>query len=156
MDCSLREYGPTTCAHFASLHPWLPGMPSRRKITSPVQLGRAQRQRILIDPFSVALRSAIRQQLCAGFQNSSHSFLARAAFSSGYKSEKGQGTINETISEYPIYLDAVQTVEVHDGHSLSLKLELPHEPPKTIIMASRMFFLGERHERDRGHRGDRA
>lgn len=44
------------------------------------------------------------------------------------------------ISSYPIYLDAVQTGEVHDNHSLSMKLELPHEAPKTIILSSKVFF----------------
>ena len=55
--------------------------------------------------------------------------------------EKGQGVpTTEVISTYPVYLDAVQTGEAHDNHSLSMKLELPHEAPKTIIMAAKTMF----------------
>ena len=129
-----REYGPTTCAHFQNISPsGCEGCAFRGSITSPIQLGR---------------RASIEVQVTGGDRSTPEKALPEIPEPFQWqgkklvlKGEKGQGlpTI-EVISEYPIYLDAVQTGEVHDGHSLSFKLELPHEAPKTIIMASKMFF----------------
>lgn len=56
------------------------------------------------------------------------------------RTEKNNVPGVEVISTYPIYLDAVQTGEVAGGYSLSMKLELPHEPVQSIIMSAKTFF----------------
>jgi Domain of unknown function (DUF927) len=134
-----REYGPTTCAHFASLNPkGCEGCVHYGRITSPIQLGRSSRtsqpdEQSTVQPSFGAMDRSILPDIPEPFK-----WQARKLIVEGEKREGVPAT--ETISEYPVYLDAVQTGEVHDGHSLSFKLELPHEPPKTIIMASRVFF----------------
>lgn len=142
-----RGFGPTTCAHFASLNPkGCEGCPHAGRITSPIQLGR--------------LRSSVQKSECdsnlSALPNSSgdnknpslpkipkgYAWEGRSlVIQSEKKSAAGQIVpANEVISQYPVYLDAVQTGEVHDSHSLSMKLELPNEPVKTIIMPTKMFF----------------
>jgi len=56
------------------------------------------------------------------------------------ETEKKEGVASfEMISAYPIYLDAVQSGEVAGGHSLSMKLQLPHEGILSI-MPMKVFF----------------
>jgi hypothetical protein len=132
-----RGFGPTTCAHFASLNPrGCEGCPHRGRITSPIQLGRTAPQGSV--PASAPQSGSYdpprgRPLLPNGYQWDGRALVV--------KTEKKEGLPSiEIISSYPVYLDAVQTGEAHDHHSLSLKLELPHEAPKTIIMSAKTLF----------------
>jgi Domain of unknown function (DUF927) len=136
-----KEFGPTTCAKFESLNPkGCEGCAFRGRITSPIQLGRVPRG---TEKLRDAPNDSEIQQIPENNGNlpeipKGYHWHGKALVIHG---EKGQGVpTTETISSYPVYLDAVQTGEVHDSHSLSMKLELPHEPPKTIIMSSKTFF----------------
>lgn len=141
-----REYGPTTCAHFASLNPaGCEGCPHRGKITSPIQLGRARRQSAPDiqqgEPIGRSQDgSAEAQEGKEGLPilPENYAWHGRSLVLLG---EKGQGIPSSTqISAYPVYLDAVQTGEAGGGYSLSMKLELPNEPIQSIIMSARTFF----------------
>lgn len=140
-----REYGPTTCAHFQGINRRdCEGCPHLGKITSPIQLGRTSRngrapsesdgtETVECGSGEKPEEKDRLPQIPEPFKWNGNALVL--------EHEKREGIPSvETISEYPIYLDTVQTGEVHDGHSLALTLELPHEPPKTIIMASRVFF----------------
>jgi hypothetical protein len=133
-----REFGPTTCVRFESLNPkGCEGCAFRGKITSPIQLGRRLPQHVG-QPENAGLQGLPSEgkslpDIPKGYQWSGRALVV--------ESEKGQGVpATEVISQYPIYLDAVQTGEVHDSHSLSFKLELPHEPVKTIILPAKIMF----------------
>lgn len=134
-----REFGPTTCAHFEGLNPrGCEGCPHRGRITSPIQLGRHSRvpsanEQSSVQPAPEAVGNRVLPDLPKPYEWDGKKLVI--------KSEKKEGVPTyETITNYPVYLDAVQTGEVHDNHSLSMTLELPHEPPKTIIMSARTFF----------------
>lgn len=138
-----REFGPTTCAKFESLNPkGCEGCAFKGKITSPIQLGRIQRtttqSRTTVEPERLQGICPLGKEgelpsIPEGYEWEGSSLVVR--------SEKGQGipTI-ELISKYPVYLESVQTGEVGGGYSLSMKLELPHEPIQSIIMSSKTFF----------------
>ena len=133
-----REYGPTTCSHFAGINPeGCRDCPYSGKITSPIQLGRNQKPSGITaeveDSDSPENPEKALPEIPDGYK-----WKGRALVVEGEKRE-GVPAV-EVISQYPVYLDAVQTGEVHDSHSLSLKLELPHEPPKTIIMPAAVMF----------------
>jgi hypothetical protein len=140
-----REFGPTTCGKFEGLNPaGCQGCPFRGKITSPIQLGRVQAslRRIENNPVVDELRRDLGNDgvegnglptLPEGYQWKGRSLVLEL--------EKKEGVpLSEVISTYPIYLDAVQTGEVAGGYSLSMKLELPHEPVQSIIMSAKTFF----------------
>jgi hypothetical protein len=137
-----REYGPTTCVHFASLNPaGCTGCAWKGRITSPIQLGRpsheSSRLRVDTPRESIEARSEDSEKEPAKIPDP-YKWRGGALV---IETEKKDGVPTyETISTYPVYLDAVQTGEVHDSHSLSMKLELPHEPPKTIIMPAKLMF----------------
>ena len=144
-----REFGPTTCARFESLSPReCSGCAFRGKITSPIQLGRVSQQLPGIWAPANEVEHLGKRTSGEGVEGETvqdRPPLPKDYFWHGpalvFQAEKSNGTPTfETISAYPVYLDAVQTGEVHDAQSLSMKLELPHEPPKTIIMASKTFF----------------
>jgi hypothetical protein len=134
------EFGPTTCAKFESLNPaGCSGCQYRGKLTSPIQLGRLNRRPVDSRAEIVAGENVPEEKtekdrrIPEGYHWNGKSLTVRT--------EKKEGVPTfEVISTYPVYLDAVQTGEVHDSHSLSLKLELPHEPPKTIIMPAKTMF----------------
>jgi hypothetical protein len=137
-----REFGPTTCGKFEGLNPaGCSGCPFRGKITSPIQLGRVSRT---ISHAGSAGSSPVSEGL-----EQVDGEKARPLLPKGYewdgkalviKTEKNNVPGVEVISTYPIYLDAVQTGEVAGGYSLSMKLELPHEPVQSIIMSAKTFF----------------
>jgi hypothetical protein len=135
-----RGFGPTTCAHFASLNPkGCEGCVFKGKITSPIQLGRRSGQMV------TSTSEGRSSNLPADNGKIELPKIPEAYYWHGrslcIKKEDNKGAPGvEVISQYPVYLDAVQTGEVHDNHSLSMKLELPNEPVKTIIMPARMFF----------------
>lgn len=146
-----REFGPTTCARFESLNPGGCRLcPHRGKITSPIQLGRSA-------------RAAPQQSETAPGPQSGPDNAARGLpeIPQGYhwsgkalvvQSEKNGGVpTEEIISTYPVYLDAVQTGEAQDTHSLSLKLELPNEPIKSIMMPARVMFSASGMSEIAGH-----
>jgi hypothetical protein len=154
-----REFGPTTCAKFESLNPaGCQACPFKGKITSPIQLGRSPR---------VGGQNSIRhaelgnEDLLRSDKGQSESIGGSTNGSAetpkedpiipeGYhwfgkklvvETEKIEGVpSHQVISAYPVYLDAVQTGEVNSGYSLSMKLELPHEPIQSIIMSAKTFF----------------
>lgn len=135
-----KEFGPTTCAKFESLNPaGCAGCQWRGRITSPIQLGRRSNVTPVDGPvFKTGEEGSPKEEKELPKIPDGYHWHARALV---VESEKNNGVPTfETISEYPIYLDAVQTGEVHDGHSLSLKLELPHEPAKTIIIPAKVMF----------------
>jgi hypothetical protein len=136
-----REFGPTTCARFESLNP--KGCEScafKGKITSPIQLGRVQRTVPVRDTSPIhdvgtggSAAEKTLPNIPDGYEWQGRSLIVRG--------EKGQGVpTTELISKYPVYLESVQTGEVGGGYSLSMKLELPHEPMQSIIMSSKTFF----------------
>lgn len=141
-----REFGPTTCAKFESVNPGgCDGCPFKGRITSPIQLGRVRPRAVdaglQADHRGVSTLPEPDQGSAAGD--------GKPRLPEGYV-WKGQALVVETeknnvpgvelISTYPIYLDAVQTGEVAGGYSLSMKLELPHEPIQSIIMSAKTFF----------------
>jgi hypothetical protein len=141
-----REFGPTTCAKFESVNPGgCEGCPFKGRITSPIQLGRVRPQSgtagLQADPGRISTLPEPDQGSAADDE--------RARLPKGYewdgkalvvRTEKNNVPGVEVISTYPIYLDAVQTGEVAGGYSLSMKLELPHEPIQSIIMSAKTFF----------------
>jgi Domain of unknown function (DUF927) len=137
-----REFGPTTCGKFESLNPsGCAGCQYRGKLTSPIQLGkiRATAPRGIPDPVS-GVRGELDEAPEKALPDLPEGYIwrGRALVLEG---EKKEGVPSyEMISNFPVYLDAVQTGEVHDSHSLSMKLELPHEPAKTIIMPAKLMF----------------
>lgn len=138
-----RTFGPTTCAKFESLNPkGCEGCAFRGKITSPIQLGRSAR--------TAPQQSEGPIEAQPGPDNAPRGDSGLPKIPKGYQwhgralvieTEKKDGSpAYETVTAFPVYLDAVQTGEVHDSHSLSLKLELPHEPAKTIILPAGTMF----------------
>lgn len=163
-----KEFGPTTCAKFEDVSPQgCEGCQFKGKITSPIQLGRKNElsEPIInnsrkefnslregsnaenefesdpIDRYALNLADKNKNpfapetlpRIPEGYAWHNRSLVVSS------ENNKGQ-TKYETISTYPVYIDTVQTGEVHDSQSLSLKLELPHEPPKTIIISNKVFF----------------
>ncbi len=134
-----KEFGPTTCAKFESLNPkGCEGCPFKGKITSPIQLGRRQ------VPPGAAQASAPFESV--GQNSEATAPILPKDFSwqgkrLTHKREDAKGLPSfETVSEYPIYLESVQTGEANNGFSLSFKLELPHEGTRSIILPSKTFF----------------
>lgn len=141
-----REFGPTTCAKFASLNPaGCRGCPFAGRITSPIQLGRvrpgADRPRLQADAGGV---SQVHQPGHPDGQRGLPTLPKGYSWSGRSLVVETEGKNNlptvELISTYPVYLDAVQTGEVAGGFSLSMKLELPNEPVQSIIMSAKTFF----------------
>lgn len=141
-----REFGPTTCAKFASLNPaGCQGCPFAGRITSPIQLGRvrpgADRPRLQADAGGVP---QVHQPGHADGERGLPTLPKGYSWSGRSLVVETEGKNNlptvELISTYPVYLDAVQTGEVAGGFSLSMKLELPNEPVQSIIMSAKTFF----------------
>lgn len=148
-----REFGPTTCAKFESLNPkGCEGCAFKGRITSPIQLGRNHSPRSgqlpglqkPVPTSNAQSMGSLEERVSGNEEKTGWPTLPE-----GYSLDKGRLVIaiekggkpaTELISAYPIYLDAVQAGEVHDNQSLSMKLELPHEGVKSIVMSSEVFF----------------
>ena len=144
-----KEFGPTTCAKFESLNPkGCQGCRFKGAITSPIQLGRNQSRAPSIVEESRTPDSDPEEKTLPKIPENYH-WSGRALV---IKGEKGQGVpTEEIISRYPIYLDAVQTGEAQATHSLSMTLELPNEPPKSIMMPAKMMFSASGMSEIAGH-----
>lgn len=134
-----REFGPTTCAKFESLDPGkCAACPFRGKITSPIQLGkpgtheRAPPQRI--EGVSAGATSdTVFRPLPAGFTLTETGLY--------FTLEKSQGArFDEIVTRYPVWLDSVQTGEVNEGFSLAIKLQLPREKLREIVVPAGTLF----------------
>lgn len=139
-----KEFGPTTCAKFESLNPkGCEGCAFRGKITSPIQLARHKQASSVGDTLQgrsddARVLAATPEEKALPEIPEGYQWHGRALV---IETEKKDGSpAYETVTAFPVYLDAVQTGEVHDSHSLSLKLELPHEPAKTIILPAGTMF----------------
>ena len=137
-----KEFGPTTCAKFESLNAkGCEGCPFKGKITSPIQLGRkasngAQPQ---IQHESAPQANPRTQSKdptrpeIKGFTWSENKLICTAETNNGMP-------LQELVSEYPIYLESVQEGEAGGGFSLSMKLELPREGTRSIVLPAKTFF----------------
>jgi hypothetical protein len=145
-----REFGPTTCAKFESLNPagcadcqW------QGKITSPIQLGRNKPRAPSVtdqrsDPPSEREDRQELPDLPEGYDWNGRSLVVQVE-------KKEKVFVPEVISTYPIYINAVQTGEVQDTHSISMTLELPHEPKKSIMMPAKIMFSASGMSEIAGH-----
>ena len=143
-----REFGPTTCAKFESLNAsGCQGCPHRGRITSPIQLGRTAQHRSSQEiPPQSGPEDTPRglPTLPEGYEWKGKALVVEK------ENNKGAPAY-ETISTYPIYINAVQTGEAQPSHSISMTLELPNEPPKSIMMPAKTMFSASGMSEMAGH-----
>lgn len=138
-----KEFGPTTCAHFAKINPQgCEGCPFRGQITSPIQLGR-EKQGCSVDVSSVAGGREFAHDVpeCGRLSAlASNFYWRRNSLVQGRETKDGIET-PDLVSKYPLYVRGVQTGEIAtDNFSLHFILELPHEGTKEIILPAKTLF----------------
>ena len=141
-----KEFGPTTCAKFESLNPkGCEGCPHKGKITSPIQLARRSTSSERIRPASVAQPANANSALQTHEKSPEGPIVPEGFQISGagvfltHENNGGDPT-TEMVSRYPVWLESVQTGEASEGFSLAMKLQLPREPVREIIMPAKTFF----------------
>lgn len=137
-----KEFGPTTCQKFESLHPkGCEGCPFRGKITSPIQLGRqpsqsrsapASNERSPL--FGEAARPGVH------YPTPPEGFALGDGGLHLVHADKNGTPVHVLVSKHPLYVNSVQTNEADGGFSIAFKLKLPHEPIRDIIVPSKAFF----------------
>jgi hypothetical protein len=106
--------------------------PHWQKILSPISLGKKQEQ---ASPRSAASGAIDRPVLPDSFHWTKYNGLATTV--------GGKDADREVIiSQFPLFLKAVQSGEVRGEHNLAFRLYLPHDGWRDIILSARAVFSG--------------